>query len=88
MSFANLGCNNFTLTSPVTVTVDGNQVATAVAYNVAQQKAVIPAAAGGTAGNGGTGGTGTTAGGGTGGTTGPPSKHHRRGHRYENPTSM
>jgi hypothetical protein len=94
MSFANLGCNNFTLTNPVTVTADGNQVATAVAYNVAQQKAVIPAAAGGTAGNGGTGGTGgnggagTTAGGGNGGVTGPPSKHHRRGHRYQDPSGM
>jgi len=88
MSFANLGCNNFTLTSPVTVTVDGNQVATAVAYNVAQQKAVIPAAAGGTAGNGGAGGngTGTTAGGGNGGATGPPSKHHRRGQRHQDPS--
>jgi hypothetical protein len=95
MSFANLGCTNFTLTSPVTVTVDGNQVATAVAYKVAQQKAVIPAAAGGTAGNGGAGGnggggngTGTTAGSGNGGVTGPPSKHHRRGHRYQDPSGM
>ena len=42
MSFANLGCTNFGLTDPVNVTVDGNQVATAVAYNVAQQKAVAP----------------------------------------------
>jgi hypothetical protein len=99
MSFANLGCNNFTLTSPVAVTVDGNQVATAVAYKVAQQKAVIPAAAGGTAGNGGTGGTvtgtggtgtgtGTAAGGGNTGVTGPPAKHHRRGHRYQDPSGM
>ena len=47
MSFANLGCNNFGLTDPVNVTVDGNQVATAVAYSLAQQKAVAPAAAGG-----------------------------------------
>jgi hypothetical protein len=86
MSFTNLGCNNFGLTNPVAVTVDGNQVATAVAFNVAQQKAVAPAAAGGTAGNGGNGTT--TTGGGNGGVTGPPSKHHRRGHRYENPTFM
>jgi hypothetical protein len=85
MSFANLGCANFTLTNPVAVTVDGNQVATTVAYNVAQQKAVIPAAAGGTAGNGGNGG-GTTTGGGNGGATGPPSKHHRLGHRYQDPS--
>ena len=40
------------------------------------------------AGNGGAGGngTGTTAGGGNGGATGPPSKHHRRGHRYQDPS--
>ena len=47
MSFTNLGCNNFGLTNPATVTVDGNQVATAVTYNVAQQKAAAQAAAGG-----------------------------------------
>jgi hypothetical protein len=85
MSFANLGCNTFNLTDPVTVTVDGNQVATAVMYNVAQQKAAIPAAAGGAAGNG---GNGTTAGGSNGGAAGPPSKHHRRGHRYQDPSGM
>jgi hypothetical protein len=39
MSFTNLGCQNFGLTNPSTVTVDGNQVATAVKYNVAQQLA-------------------------------------------------
>jgi len=50
MSFTNLGCNNFGLTNPATVTLDGNQVATAVTYNVAQQKATAQAAAGG--GNG------------------------------------
>jgi hypothetical protein len=87
MSFANLGCNNFNLANPVKVTVDGNQVATAVAYTLAQQKAALPAAAGGTAGAGGNGGTGTTAGG-NGGATGPPSKHHRRGHRYQDPSGM
>ena len=50
MSFTNLGCNNFGLTNPATVTLDGNQVATAVTYNVAQQQATAQAAAGG--GNG------------------------------------
>ncbi|HEY1627031.1 MAG TPA: hypothetical protein VGG16_24875 [Streptosporangiaceae bacterium] len=56
MSFANLGCQNFGLTDPVTVTADGNGVATAVAYNTAQQQAMIPAADAGTAnGNGGNG---------------------------------
>ena len=45
MSFVNLGCANFGLTNPVTVTLDGNQVATAVTYNTAQQTAKLPAAA-------------------------------------------
>jgi hypothetical protein len=96
MSFANLGCTKFGLADPVKVTVDANQVATAVSYNLAQQKAVLPAAAGGAgmsasasaspspAGNGGT-ASGT---GGTGGMTGPPSRHHRRGHRYQDPSGM
>ena len=95
MSFANLGCNNFGLTVPTKVTLDGNQVATAVTYNLAQQKAVPPAAAGASpsasasASASGTGaGTGTTTTGGQGGATGPPSKHHRRGHRYQNPSRM
>jgi hypothetical protein len=48
MSFTNLGCNNFGLANPVTVTLDGNQVATAVTYNLTQQKATAQAAAGGT----------------------------------------
>jgi hypothetical protein len=92
MSFANLGCNNFGLTDPAKVTLDGNQVATAVTYSLAQQKAAPPAAAGASASASasasGTGtGTGTTTGG-QGGTTGPPSKHHRRGHRYQNPSHM
>src|SRR5690242_19603189 len=50
MSFTNLGCNNFGLTNPATVTLDGNQVATAVTYALTQQKAAAQAAAGG--GNG------------------------------------
>ena len=39
MSFVNLGCANFGLTNPVTVTLNGDQVATAVTYNTAQQTA-------------------------------------------------
>ncbi len=85
MSFANLGCNNFGLTDPAAVTVDGNQVATAVAYNTAQQKAVLPAAAGASASPS-AGGTSTTAGGGGSGVTGPPTRNHRRGHRFQNPS--
>jgi hypothetical protein len=39
MSFTNLNCANFGLTNPVTVTLDGNGVATAVAYHLTQQAA-------------------------------------------------
>jgi hypothetical protein len=41
-SFDNLNCGNFGLKNPVTVTTDGNGVATAVTFNVAQQKATVP----------------------------------------------
>ena len=41
MSFTNLGCQGFGLTSPVNVTVDANQVATAVTFTVTQQKATV-----------------------------------------------
>ena len=86
MSFANLGCNNFGLTDPAAVTVDGNQVATAVTYNVAQQKAVIQAAAGASASPS-AGGTSTgEAGGGGRGVTGPPTRNHRRDNRYQDPS--
>jgi hypothetical protein len=47
MSFTNLGCNKFGLTNPVTVTLNGNQVATAVTYKLTQQKATAQAAAAG-----------------------------------------
>ena len=39
MSFANLNCQNFGLTNPVTVTLDGNGAATAATFNVTQQTA-------------------------------------------------
>jgi hypothetical protein len=39
MSFVNLGCAKYGLTNPVNVTLDGNGVATAVTYNLTQQKA-------------------------------------------------
>jgi hypothetical protein len=41
MSFAGLNCKNFGLNAPVTVTLDGNGVATAATYNLTQQKATI-----------------------------------------------
>jgi len=77
MSFANLGCTNFALTDPVTVTLDANQVATAVAYNVAQQKATL---------QGGTDPTASPSAGGGNGPSGPPTKHHRRGRKYQDPS--
>jgi hypothetical protein len=43
MSFTNLGCQNFGLTDPVNVTLDGNNVAIAVSYNTTHQQATIPA---------------------------------------------
>jgi hypothetical protein len=81
MSFANLGCTNYGLNDPVTVTLDGNQVATAVTYNTAQQKATLQPAADPSA-------SPTTSPGGGGGNTptGPPTKRHRRGHRYQDPS--
>jgi hypothetical protein len=41
-SFDNMSCGNFGLTNPVTVTTDGNGVATAVSFNLAQQTATVP----------------------------------------------
>jgi hypothetical protein len=52
MSFTNLNCQNFGLTNPVTVTLDGNGVAIAATFNTTQQKATATTAAG-------TGSTGT-----------------------------
>jgi hypothetical protein len=67
MSFTNLNCQNFGLTNPVTVTLDGNGVATAATFNTAQQTAT---------------GTTTGAGTGTTGTKMPPTRHRfgRGGH--------
>ena len=83
MSFVNLGCANFGLANPVTVTLDGNQVATAVTYNTAQQTATT-AGAGATPTPSASATTGT--GGPGGGQSGPPTKGHRRGHKYQNPS--
>jgi hypothetical protein len=41
-SFTNLNCQNFGLNNPVTVTTDGNGVATAVTYTLTQQTATVP----------------------------------------------
>ncbi|MGH3068740.1 MAG: hypothetical protein ACRDMI_09140 [Streptosporangiaceae bacterium] len=75
MSFTNLNCQNFGLTNPVTVTLDGNGVATAATFNVTQQKATATTPAG-------TGATGTTM---------PPPRHRigrNRRHHLMNPSGM
>ena len=46
MSFANLNCQNFGLTNPVTVTLDGNGAATAATFNVTPQRVTGGTAAG------------------------------------------
>jgi hypothetical protein len=43
MSFTNLGCQNFGLTNPVTVTLDGNGAATAATFNTTVQTAKVQA---------------------------------------------
>ena len=44
-----LGCAKFGLVDPVSATVNGDGVATTISYKLTQQKATVPAAAGGTA---------------------------------------
>ena len=75
MSFTNLNCQNFGLTNPVTVTLDGNGAATAATFNVTQQQATATTAAG-------TGATGTTM---------PPPRQRigrNRRHHLMNPSGM
>jgi hypothetical protein len=73
MSFVNLGCANDGLTNPVNVTLDGNGVATAVTYNLAQQTAK--------------GATAATPNPAAGQTTGTQARGARR-HRLQNPGGM
>jgi hypothetical protein len=93
MSFTNLGCQNFGLTNPVTVTLDGNGVATAATFNTTPQKATnpngsaTPPATGGN-GNGNGGGNGNGHGGGNGNGGGHGHRHGRHGHQLMNPSGM
>jgi len=75
MSFTNLNCQNFGLQNPVTVTLDGNGVATAATFNTAQQTATAAT---------------TTAGSGATGTVmpAPGQRMSRRHHRMMNPSGM
>jgi hypothetical protein len=72
MSFANLNCQNFGLKDPVTVTLDGNGVATAATFDTAQQTATGQ----------------TTTGNGTGKGTPPHKRRGRHGHNLQNPSGM
>jgi len=74
MSFANLGCANFGLTNPVTVTLDGNGVATAATYNLTQQAATVAGAAANPAAS-------ASASAGAGANTGNQNPFSRRHHR-------
>ena len=60
MSFTNLGCQNFGLTNPVTVVLDGAGAAMSATLNTTPQQASNTTGAGGTAGGGGGGGGGGT----------------------------
>jgi hypothetical protein len=77
MSFTNLGCQNFGLTNPVTVVLDGNGAAMSATFNTAPQTATAAAGTTGTAG----------------GQTGKPlpGQHWRKGryhHRLMDPSGM
>jgi hypothetical protein len=75
MSFTNLNCQNFGLTNPVTVTLNGTGAATAATFNVAPQKVTGRTAAG-------TGAPGTTM---------PPAANRigrNRRHHLMNPSGM
>jgi hypothetical protein len=94
MSFTNLGCQNFGLKNPVTVTLDGNGAATAATLNTTQQKVTnttgtppptaMPSGAA-------TGAASASAAPSTGATKTPPRPPHRRGRRHHqlmNPSGM
>ena len=86
MSFTNLNCQNFGLTDPVTVTLDGNGAATAATFNTTQQTAT-PAAATPVP----TTAPATPAAGATSAPTAPASRGHRWGrhhHLIQDPSGM
>ena len=72
MSFTNLGCQNFGLTNPVTVTLDGNGAAIAATFNTTVQQATAAAAGGGATGTG----------------TPPNQRTGRPHHRFQNQGGM
>ena len=74
MSFTNLNCQNFGLTNPVTVTLDGNGAATAATFTTTAQTATAAGTAAGT----GAAGTGTP----------PNQRQGRPHHRLQAPSGM
>ncbi len=88
MSFTNLGCQNFGLTNPVTVTLDGNGAAVAATFNTAVQ--TVTNTTGTATGTGtGTASASPTASASATATVAPPAPGHRRGrphHQYMNPS--
>ena len=86
MSFTNLGCQNFGLTNPVTVTLDGNGAAVAATFNTAVQTVTNTT---GTATGTGTATASPSASASASASTAPPAPGHRRGrphHEYMNPS--
>ncbi len=98
MSFTNLGCQNFGLKNPVTVTLDGNGAAIAATLNTTQQKVTNTtgtppptAMPSGAATGAATGAASASAAPSTGATKTPPRTPHRRGRRHHqlmNPSGM
>jgi hypothetical protein len=88
MSFTNLGCQNFGLTNPVTVTLNGAGVAVAATFNITQQRArPDPQDPGGGGAGSGTGFSGST-GSGQGWWWWSVRRHGRRHHELMNPSGM
>jgi hypothetical protein len=89
MSFTNLGCQNFGLTDPVTVTLDGNGAAVAATFNTTMQT-VTNTTGTATATPSAT-GTGTATATPSATATTAPTRGHRRGrphHQLMNPSGM
>jgi hypothetical protein len=80
MSFANLNCQNYGLTNPVTVTLDGNGAAVAATFNTTQQKVTN------TTGTASPTPSASPSQGGSQGT--PPGHRGRKHHQWMNPSGM
>jgi len=89
MSFTNLNCQNFGLTDPVTVTLDGNGAAVAATFNTTVQTATNAPATPTATPTGTPTGTAAAAPSAT-ATTAPPQGHRRgrRHHQWMNPSGM